>query len=198
MIPQTGACVLARALTSGGARAAARHVCLALSLSRRWCVVLQQVQCVRPARYEATEYDPAKGGEAAGGTHVYRLLRHVDTGVFARVFVCVVCLCVLLSCLFWLGPNPCLHPHGKAHTNNTPPARRHAHQLQPLNEHHPTERPLKLRIHSSSVLARVRPPLVVFARCAQSDEGWYEMQGVCAVEQGWLLEAAPHVFQQRR
>ena len=68
---------------------------------------------------------------------------------------------------------------------------------KPTKQKQLKDRPLKLRIHSSSVLARVRPQLVVFARCAQSDEGWYEMQGVSVVQQRWLLEAAPHVFQER-
>jgi ATP-dependent RNA helicase DDX35 len=57
--------------------------------------------------------------------------------------------------------------------------------------------PLKLTIHPSSVLARVQPQLVVFRQCQQNDEGWYEMQGVSVVEQEWLTEVAPAVFERR-
>ncbi len=58
---------------------------------------------------------------------------------------------------------------------------------------HP-DAPLKLRIHNSSVLARVRPATVVFASAAQGDSGWYEMQGVTAIDAQWLTELAPHMF----
>lgn len=58
-------------------------------------------------------------------------------------------------------------------------------------------RPLKLRIHMSSVLARTRPQLVLFIRCQQNEEGWYEMQGVTAIEPNWLTELAPEVYQKR-
>jgi len=57
---------------------------------------------------------------------------------------------------------------------------------------------LKLRIHSSSVLWRVRPELVVFHKCQQNDEGWFEMQGVTAVPQSVLAEVAPHFYASRR
>lgn len=56
-------------------------------------------------------------------------------------------------------------------------------------------RPLKLRIHPSSVLFRTQPQLVVFLSCQQNDEGWYEMQGVTAIQPDWLTELAPGVFQ---
>jgi ATP-dependent RNA helicase DDX35 len=56
---------------------------------------------------------------------------------------------------------------------------------------------LKLRIHASSVLARTQPQLVLFLRCQQNDQGWYEMQGVTAVEPSWLTELAPSVYQRR-
>eukprot|EP00878_Enallax_costatus_P030149 GHUV01032806.1.p1 GENE.GHUV01032806.1~~GHUV01032806.1.p1 ORF type:complete len:134 (+),score=34.30 GHUV01032806.1:388-789(+) len=58
-------------------------------------------------------------------------------------------------------------------------------------------RPLKLRIHASSVLVRTQPQLVVFLRCQQNDQGWYEMQGVTAVQPDWLTELAPGVFHRR-
>jgi ATP-dependent RNA helicase DDX35 len=35
---------------------------------------------------------------------------------------------------------------------------------------------------------------VVFASVAQSDSGWYELQGVTPIEPGWLSEIAPHVY----
>lgn len=58
--------------------------------------------------------------------------------------------------------------------------------------------PLRLRIHPSSALHRVRPDCVMFVRCQQSDDGWYEMQGVTAVTQAALAAAAPHYYQARR
>lgn len=64
-----------------------------------------------------------------------------------------------------------------------------------LLRHMQPGRPLKLRIHASSVLARTRPQLLLFLRCQQNDEGWYEMQAVTAVEPDWLTELAPGVFQ---
>ncbi|KAF5837631.1 putative DEAH [Dunaliella salina] len=57
---------------------------------------------------------------------------------------------------------------------------------------------LRLRIHSGSVLARCRPEWVVFQTVQQSDSGWYEMQGVTAVQPDMLLEVAPHFFQKSR
>jgi hypothetical protein len=62
---------------------------------------------------------------------------------------------------------------------------------------HAAGRPLKLRIHPSSVLFRTQPQLVVFLSCQQNDEGWYEMQGVTAIQPDWLTELAPGVFQKR-
>jgi ATP-dependent RNA helicase DDX35 len=56
---------------------------------------------------------------------------------------------------------------------------------------------LKLRIHASSVLARTRPQLLLFLRCQQNDEGWYEMQAVTAVEPDWLTQLAPGVYQKQ-
>ncbi|KIZ07684.1 ATP-dependent RNA helicase DDX35 [Monoraphidium neglectum] len=67
-----------------------------------------------------------------------------------------------------------------------------------LLRHTKQDAPLQLRIHSSSVLWRVRPELVIFHRCQQGDEGWYEMQGVTAVTQEALAEAAPHFCRLRR
>lgn len=58
-------------------------------------------------------------------------------------------------------------------------------------------RPLKLRVHPSSVLFRTQPQLVVFLGCQQNDEGWYEMQCVTAIQPEWLTELAPGVFQRR-
>jgi ATP-dependent RNA helicase DDX35 len=55
-------------------------------------------------------------------------------------------------------------------------------------------RPLKMRIHPSSVLFRTQPQLVVFLGCQQNDEGWYEMQGVTAIQADWLTELVPGVF----
>ncbi|KAF6259921.1 putative DEAH [Scenedesmus sp. NREL 46B-D3] len=66
-----------------------------------------------------------------------------------------------------------------------------------LLRHMQRDRPLKLRIHASSVLARTRPQLVLFLRCQQNDQGWYEMQAVTAVEPSWLTELAPGVYQRR-
>ncbi|KAG2432191.1 hypothetical protein HXX76_009111 [Chlamydomonas incerta] len=54
--------------------------------------------------------------------------------------------------------------------------------------------PLKLRIHNSSVLWRSAPPCVVYRSVQQADSGWYEMQGVTAVQPDWLVELAPHMF----
>ncbi|KAI8469268.1 MAG: P-loop containing nucleoside triphosphate hydrolase protein [Monoraphidium minutum] len=67
-----------------------------------------------------------------------------------------------------------------------------------LLRHTKLEAPLKLRIHPSSVLWRVRPELVLFAKCQQSDAGWHEMQGVTAVPQELLAAAAPHYYLLRR
>ncbi|GBF90487.1 pre-mRNA-splicing factor ATP-dependent RNA helicase-like [Raphidocelis subcapitata] len=58
--------------------------------------------------------------------------------------------------------------------------------------------PLRLRIHPSSVLWRVRTELVLFHRCQQNEEGWHEMQGVTAVRQELLAEVAPHYYALRR
>lgn len=57
---------------------------------------------------------------------------------------------------------------------------------------------LKLRMHHSSVLARVRPQWVVFHSVQQGDSGWHDMQGVTVVQPDWLLEAAPHMFSRRQ
>jgi len=38
----------------------------------------------------------------------------------------------------------------------------------------------------------------VFQTVQQSDSGWYEMQGVTAVQPDMLLEVAPHFFQKSR
>lgn len=57
--------------------------------------------------------------------------------------------------------------------------------------------PLKLRIHASSVLARTQPRLVLFLRAQQNEQGWYEMQGVTAVEPDWLPAIAPAVYTRR-
>jgi ATP-dependent RNA helicase DDX35 len=56
-------------------------------------------------------------------------------------------------------------------------------------------RPLKLRIHNSSVLARVKPAYVVFLTAQRSEGGWYEMQGVTAITKELLLDVAPHMYQ---
>ena len=56
---------------------------------------------------------------------------------------------------------------------------------------------MRLRIHRSSVLHRSQPKYVVFASVQQSDDGWYEMQNVTAIEADWLFEVAPHVFTRR-
>ena len=53
---------------------------------------------------------------------------------------------------------------------------------------------VKLVMHPSSVLFRAAPSWVVFSGVAQSDAGWYEMQGVTPVEPAWLTELAPHVW----
>lgn len=58
--------------------------------------------------------------------------------------------------------------------------------------------PLKLRIHSTSVLWRARPELVVFTKCQQGEGGWYEMQGVTPVTRGDLTAVAPHYFSAAR
>jgi ATP-dependent RNA helicase DDX35 len=47
------------------------------------------------------------------------------------------------------------------------------------------------------VLMRTRPQLVLFLRCQQNDEGWYEMQNVTSIEPEWLTEVAPGVYQRR-
>ncbi len=57
---------------------------------------------------------------------------------------------------------------------------------------------LKLRMHHSSVLARVRPQWVVFHSVQQGDSSWHDMQGVTVVQPEWLLEAAPHMFSKRQ
>ncbi|GLC77705.1 hypothetical protein PLESTF_001978400 [Pleodorina starrii] len=54
--------------------------------------------------------------------------------------------------------------------------------------------PIKLRIHNSSVLWRSTPSCIVYSTVQQADNGWYEMQGVTAVQPAWLIELAPHMF----
>jgi ATP-dependent RNA helicase DDX35 len=49
-------------------------------------------------------------------------------------------------------------------------------------------------MHPSSVLHRVRPQWVVFATAQQGDSGWFEMQGVTAIDPDWLVEACPQMF----
>lgn len=77
-----------------------------------------------------------------------------------------------------------------------------------LIRHTDVRTPLRLRVHGSSVLARVAAPWVVFYSVQQSASGgggrggaaaggWYEMQGVTAIESDWLLELAPHMFAKR-
>ena len=61
----------------------------------------------------------------------------------------------------------------------------------------PTDQMAKLRIHGSSVLFRTKPQFVVFYQVQQSDSGWYEMQGVTAVQPEWLVEVAPHMYAKR-
>jgi len=56
---------------------------------------------------------------------------------------------------------------------------------------------VRLRVHNSSVLFRSRPPCVVFASVQQTDDGWFEMQGVTAVLPEWLTEVAPHMYHRR-
>ncbi|MEW5297962.1 MAG: hypothetical protein WDW36_001135 [Sanguina aurantia] len=58
----------------------------------------------------------------------------------------------------------------------------------------PGSQPLQLRIHPSSVLFRSRPPCLVFHSVQEHDSGWFEMQGVTAVQPQWLLQAAPHMY----
>ncbi|KAJ9517335.1 hypothetical protein QJQ45_016702 [Haematococcus lacustris] len=53
---------------------------------------------------------------------------------------------------------------------------------------------LRLRVHAHSVLARCRPQWLVFHTVQQSDSGWYEMQGVTAIQSEWLTERAPHYY----
>jgi ATP-dependent RNA helicase DDX35 len=38
------------------------------------------------------------------------------------------------------------------------------------------------------------PRCVVYNTVQQTDNGWYEMQGVTAVQPEWLIELAPHMF----
>lgn len=44
------------------------------------------------------------------------------------------------------------------------------------------------------MLWRSKPSCVVFNSVQQTDDGWYEMQGVTAVMPEWLMEAAPHMY----
>eukprot|EP00798_Chlamydomonas_sp_ICE-L_P020447 gene20447-biopygen29212 len=66
-----------------------------------------------------------------------------------------------------------------------------------LLRHLPPDQMAKLRIHGSSVLFRTKPQFVVFYQVQQSDSGWYEMQGVTAVQPEWLVEVAPHMYAKR-
>ncbi len=66
--------------------------------------------------------------------------------------------------------------------------------IRPLPKGH---QGVNLRIHNSSVLFRSRPPCVVFTQVQQSDDGWFEMQGVTAIKPEWLSELAPHVYCRR-
>ena len=56
---------------------------------------------------------------------------------------------------------------------------------------------VRLRIHNSSVLFRSRPSCVVFTSVQQTDDGWFEMQGVTAALPEWLTEVAPHMYGRR-
>jgi hypothetical protein len=147
------------------------------------------------AQYERTEYDPRAPDD--GGTHVYRLLRHTKQGGRParrgkgkgprggrRRRRGRSCLCA--------GPGRAPPTTPTPRPPLAPPAR--AAPTPPP----PPGAPLKLRIHPSSVLWRVRPELAVFHKCQQNDEGWYEMQGVTAVTQAALAEAAPHFYRLQR
>lgn len=57
-----------------------------------------------------------------------------------------------------------------------------------------TAQPVRLRMHQSSVLWRVRSLCVVFVTAVQGDSDWYEMQEVLAVDPQWLPEVAPHMY----
>ena len=53
---------------------------------------------------------------------------------------------------------------------------------------------VRLRIHRSSVLWRVRPSMLVFHSVQQGPSGWHEMQDVTAIQPEWLPEIAPNMF----
>ncbi len=57
-----------------------------------------------------------------------------------------------------------------------------------------TAQPVRLKMHPSSVLWRVRSPCVVFVTAVQGDSDWYEMQDVLAIDPAWLPEVAPHMY----
>jgi hypothetical protein len=150
------------------------------------------------AVYERTEVRPL-APEGDPGVHVYRLLRQAGLEVSWSCRRAELSRAELSRAV--------LRPAGREaalalarRTGGQPPAhgtRSRARSLPPPPQGGGGAA-LKLRVHHSSVLARVRPQCVVFHSVQQGDSGWHEMQGVTAVEPGWLLEAAPHMFSRRQ
>jgi hypothetical protein len=164
------------------------------------------------ARFARTDYDPRAANDA--GTHVYRLLRHTKQGeglpfearglrpasalgatkgVFLRAATRLCGWCLAGALLLLLPGTKAAVTSGSSNAVRRALTRATSFLLMSS-----ADAPLQLRIHSSSVLWRVRPELVIFHRCQQGDEGWYEMQGVTAVTQEALAEAAPHFYRLRR
>jgi ATP-dependent RNA helicase DDX35 len=56
----------------------------------------------------------------------------------------------------------------------------------------------RLCMHPSSVLYKCRPQWVCFYNAQQSDDGWYEMHDVVAIQSEWLTQLAPHMYTSTR
>lgn len=169
--------------------------------------VVKAITCglfMNAAQYVRTEYNPAKTNDA--GSNVYRLLRHVQprespycclpvglAGVVIRVgalLQLVACFPIFSALMHMQRACGCRIMHTWMHPMTAAMLNRVCCASCVLC----AGRPLKLRVHPSSVLFRTQPQLVVFLGCQQNDEGWYEMQGVTAIQQEWLTDLAPGVF----
>ncbi|GMH34493.1 hypothetical protein BSKO_02327 [Bryopsis sp. KO-2023] len=56
---------------------------------------------------------------------------------------------------------------------------------------------LKLQVHASSVLCRCQPEFLVFNSVEQHDSGVFSMRDVTTIQQSWLPELLPHLYEMR-
>jgi ATP-dependent RNA helicase DDX35 len=118
--------------------------------------------------FERTDYNPL-APEADPGTHVYRLVRPLGGGLTSS-----------------------------STTAANPSGDKRRRLAVDAGSDGSSPGLVRMRIHAGSVLGRCRPEWAVFTSVQQSDAGWFEMQGVTAIQQSWLLQAAPHYYQEHR